>query len=140
METTAKNFSENDIREMIRMKKQDQRLQIIMFILSVVLIPFTFLFSMFLMGLTHAGSTLHWCSINRHLPRTQGRTIIERINIIVLALFLLTSLSTVILGQDAFISAVLGISIVGPFLGISYFLVTVNEIRFYKQLLQYEKA
>lgn len=140
METTANNFSEKDISEMIKMKKQDKQLQITMFILSVVLIPFTLFFSIFLMGLTHAGSTFHWLSTNRHLPRTQGRTIIERLNIITLVLLALTALSSVSIGDVAFAYAIVGISCVGPVLGLSYFLVTVYEIRFYEHLLQYERA
>lgn len=128
------------VQRIIAIKNRDKAVQLIVCVLSLVLVPFTMAFSLYLMGLTHAIGTFYWKFAFRGIHRISGRYIIEVINIMVILLLLAAGFTSYYWGTDLFWMASVAMLAIGPVLGVAYYIVTIKEIRFYKNLLVNERA
>jgi hypothetical protein len=136
------NSSSNKVRlrQLIHTKEREKYIQVTMLLASLILIPFTLLFSLYLMGLTHAIGTIYWKFAYRDIYKIQGRRIIEPINILVTILLLISVVLACFVRFDIMGPVTMGILIIGPILGISYYVITLKEISFYRKMEQHERA
>lgn len=124
------------IEQVIEFKQIDKVIQIIGAVITVGLAPFTFFMSFFILGFIHLTSTIIWAFVVPKAGVISGRKIIQWINIIV---FIVWS-SSWFINPQSFEQLVMVMIFAGPVLGVSYFIVTLQEIRFYKKLQQNEQA
>lgn len=119
-----------DFQKIARLKTYDRNIQAIACSIAVLGAPFTMGFSLFLGGFIHAVGTIYWAFAHRGMPVTKGRTILQVVNLSVLAVWILIPL---IDGEYFFMMSV-GMIIGGPILAILYFILTIREIEFYQAL------
>ena len=125
----------SELEKLIDLKVSDRKIQIIIGIATIVLAPFTVCASFFLLAITHAISTIYWM-LKDNAPRTNGRKIIEPINLAVILLFIEGEIiaNTLFQSGDGAVYLIMMLLCIGPILGISYFFVTLDEIKLLKQI------
>jgi hypothetical protein len=112
-------------------KKADAVFQIIAFLAMIVVVAQTSfgLFGLYTLAIAQCISCIAWSLyFTGDTPHYRGGTTIRRIFLIVLALLLLCALD-----KGAFFGVSLFMLVLGPILGLAYFVVTVNEIVFYSE-------
>lgn len=129
-----------DLKKILKQKQNDRRFQVAGAILAIGLAVFTFLMSLFLLGIVHAVSTIYW-ALRKDAPRTMGRRVIEIVNIVTLILFLGGLLADFATGYRGDATGLLFICLlcIGPVLGYAYFAVTNAEIKYLHQLIGKEQ-
>jgi len=127
-----------NLETIIRVKNADYLLQVLAGCIAVGLCPFTFCMSFFILGIVHALSTLFWMIAEPEAGFLPSRRIIQWVNVTVLILWI----STLFLRNntvDFTGNFTFAMVFAGPILGISYFIITGREIRYYKSLASTSK-
>ena len=123
------------VEKVIDQKLSDKEIQITMFVITLVLLPFTMLLSLFLMGLTHAYSTFYWLKRKDEFIQLKGRKVITKINRIIVIGFISSFLLLIMNLQDE-LYGICGVMFhVGLIAGPAYFILTIKELKFYKKYL-----
>lgn len=127
------------IEKLIRQKTADKYIQVVTACIALALAPFTWLMSLFLLGIVHALSTICWAFVPG-APRLRGRKILEPVNIVVVILFAgCMIIGRYASGDQLAVIAIGGLLCIGPVLGISYFILTLKEISYYRKLLHADR-
>jgi hypothetical protein len=112
-------------------KKIDAVLQVIAFLTMIVVVTQTNFgpFGLYILALAQCLSCIIWSLyFTGDTPRYKGGTTIRKIFLIVLALLLLC-----LFNLEFFAGISLFMFVLGPILGIAYFVITLNEITFYSE-------
>jgi hypothetical protein len=112
-------------------KKIDIVFQIVAFLAMIIVVTQTSygLFGVYTLAIAQCISCIAWSLFfTGDTPRYKGGTTIRRIFLIVLALLALCAFD-----KGAFFGISLFMLVLGPGLGIAYFVITVNEMTFYSE-------
>jgi hypothetical protein len=112
-------------------KKVDAVFQIIAFLGMIVVVTRTgfSLFGLYTLAIAQCISCIAWSLyFTGDTPQYKSGTTIRRIFLIVLALLLLCALD-----KGAFMGISFFMLVLGPILGLAYFVITINEITFYNE-------
>jgi len=111
-------------------KRIDVILQCVLFVLMIFAVwkSGLGLFGLYVMGIGHILSSLVWVFIlSGDTPKLASGNIIRTLCLSVAAILFLTLL----IDDSAFLSLSCYMVIIGPILGLSYFIITIKEIAFY---------
>jgi hypothetical protein len=112
-------------------KKVDAVLQIVAFLAMIAIVTQTSFgpFGLYTLAIAQCISCITWnLYFTGDTPRYKGGTTIRRIFLIVLALLALCAFD-----KGVFFGASLFMLVLGPGLGLAYFIITVNEVVFYSE-------
>lgn len=112
-------------------KKVDALFQIFAFFVMIIVVTQTSfsLFGLYTLAIAQCISCIAWSLyFTGDTPRYKGGTTIRRIFLIVLVLLALCAFD-----NGAFFGISLFMLVLGPILGLAYFVITVNEIVFYSE-------
>jgi hypothetical protein len=120
--------------QIVQLKKYDALYQFAGFILMLYFLTGTSTgpFALYIMAGVQLVSVFYWALILHGLPVKNSRKNLQRIFLIASPLLLLTCLCSL---QIFFALSVYLMFWLGPLLGISYFITTIEEIRFYRGLV-----